>query len=66
MLLIRVGLLLSRYRSGKIPKMFKIIPTFSNWEEILYLTNPDAWTPHAVYQATRIFVSNLKDKMVQR
>jgi essential nuclear protein 1 len=39
----KVGLLLSRYRSGKLPKAFKIIPSFPNWEEILYLTNPAAW-----------------------
>ncbi|EEB05873.1 bystin family U3 and U14 snoRNA associated protein [Schizosaccharomyces japonicus yFS275] len=62
----KVGLLLSRYRSGKIPKAFKIIPNLSNWEDILYLTRPDTWTPHAVYQATRIFVSNLKPLQAQR
>lgn len=62
----RVGLLLSRYRSGKLPKAFKIIPTLSNWESIIELTQPDNWTPHAMYQATRIFSSNLKMKMAQR
>ena len=29
---------MSRYKSGKLPKAFKIIPTLANWEEILYLT----------------------------
>lgn len=62
----KVGLLLSRYRSGKLPKPFKIIPSFKNWDEIIYLTKPDSWTPHATYQATRIFVSNLKGNMAQR
>ncbi|KAI9033293.1 Bystin-domain-containing protein [Hyaloraphidium curvatum] len=62
----KVGLLLSRYRSGKLPKPFKIIPSFKNWDEILYLTRPEDWTPHATYQATRIFVSNLKGNMAQR
>ena len=26
---------LSKYRSGKLPKAFKIIPALSNWEQIL-------------------------------
>nr|KAJ3420315.1 hypothetical protein HK105_005817 [Polyrhizophydium stewartii] len=62
----KVGILLSRYRSGPLPKPFKIIPTLRDWEEVLFITRPDSWTPHAVYQATRIFVSNLKAKMAQR
>ncbi|CAO3633494.1 unnamed protein product [Cunninghamella echinulata] len=62
----KVGQLLSRYKSGKLPKAFKIIPSLNNWEEIIYLTNPEAWTPHATYEATRIFVSNLKAQQAQR
>ncbi|ORX58149.1 Bystin-domain-containing protein [Hesseltinella vesiculosa] len=62
----KVGQLLSRYKSGKLPKAFKIIPSLSNWEDILYLTNPDEWTPHATYEATRMFVSNLKTLHAQR
>ncbi|KAJ3084646.1 hypothetical protein HK100_009269 [Physocladia obscura] len=62
----KVGTILSRYRSGKLPKAFKIIPALPNWEQVLYLTNPDAWSPHATYQATRIFVSNLQARMAQR
>jgi essential nuclear protein 1 len=58
--------LLSRYKSGKLPKAFKIIPALANWEEVVYLTKPEEWTPHAMFQATRIFVSNLKPKMAQR
>jgi essential nuclear protein 1 len=30
-----------------VPKAFKIIPNLKNWEEVLYLTDPDSWTPHA-------------------
>lgn len=44
---------LSTYRSGKLPKAFKIIPALSNWEQILYVTEPEAWTAAAMYQATR-------------
>ena len=58
--------ILQKYRSGKLPKMFKIIPTLSNWEQVLYLTEPDSWSAAAVYQATRIFASNLNAKMAQR
>ncbi|KAM6108434.1 bystin [Pterocles gutturalis] len=57
---------LSKYRSGKLPKAFKIIPALSNWEQILYITEPETWTAAAMYQATRIFSSNLKERMAQR
>jgi len=57
---------LCRYRSGKLPKAFKIIPALANWEQILYLTEPESWTAAAMYQATRIFSSNLKERMAQR
>lgn len=29
---------LSTYRSGKLPKAFKLIPKLRNWEQILYFT----------------------------
>ncbi|XP_043489927.1 bystin [Polistes fuscatus] len=57
---------LAKYRSGKLPKAFKIIPTLRNWEQILYITEPPRWSAAAMYQATRIFASNLKEKMAQR
>jgi essential nuclear protein 1 len=44
-----VGALMARYSgSGKVPKAFKIIPSLHNWEEVLYLTDPDKWSPHAM------------------
>lgn len=61
-----IGKILNRYTSGKLPKAFKVIPSLSNWEDVLYLTRPDLWTPHAMYAATRIFASNLNPKMAQR
>ncbi|XP_053172620.1 bystin [Scomber japonicus] len=61
-----VNKVLSKYRSGKLPKAFKIIPALSNWEQVLYLTEPETWTAAAMYQATRIFSSNLKERMAQR
>ena len=61
-----IGKILSRYTSGKLPKAFKVIPSLSNWEDVLYLTRPDQWTPQAMFAATRIFASNLNPKMAQR
>ncbi|KAL9186655.1 hypothetical protein ACHAXT_005893 [Thalassiosira profunda] len=61
-----IGKLLTHYTSGKLPKAFKVIPSLHNWEEVLYLTRPDQWTPQAMYAATRIFASNLNPKMAQR
>ncbi|TDH65740.1 hypothetical protein CCR75_004686 [Bremia lactucae] len=61
-----VGKILHRYTSGKLPKAFKVIPSLSYWEDILWLTNPAKWSPHAMYAATRLFASNLNPKMAQR
>lgn len=61
-----LGEILSKYRAGKLPKAFKVIPSLDNWEEILYCTDPDNWSPAAMYQATRLFASNLNVKMAQR
>ncbi|KAF7693534.1 hypothetical protein HF521_008850 [Silurus meridionalis] len=61
-----VSKVLCKYRSGKLPKAFKIIPALSNWEQVLYLTEPETWSAAAMYQATRIFSSNLKERMAQR
>lgn len=61
-----IGKILARYTSGKLPKAFKVIPSLSNWEQVLYLTRPDLWSPQAMFAATRIFASNLNPKMAQR
>ena len=42
------------------------MPSLSNWEHVLYLTEPDTWSAASVYQATRIFASNLNARMAQR
>lgn len=61
----KIGQILSRYKSGPLPKPFKILPTVPHWEDILEVTKPESWTPNACYQATRIFVSH-KPVVVQR
>lgn len=53
----KVGQLLSRYKSGPLPKPFKVLPTLPQWPELLSITRPENWTPHAVYRATKIFIS---------
>ncbi|KAG5532369.1 hypothetical protein RHGRI_026861 [Rhododendron griersonianum] len=61
-----VGKLLNKYTAGKIPKAFKHISSMQLWEEVLYLTEPEKWSPNAMYQATRIFASNLGVKKAER
>jgi len=61
-----VGVYLSHFTSGKIPKAFKIVPNLKNWEEIVYLTNPDKWSPQAMFAAVRLFAANLSPKAAQR
>ncbi|POR37940.1 Uncharacterized protein TPAR_01862 [Tolypocladium paradoxum] len=61
----KIGHILSRYKSGPLPKPLKILPTIPHWEEILEITKPESWTPNACYQATKIFVSH-KPFVVQR
>ena len=80
----QVGQILSHYRSGKIPKAFKILPNLADWEQVnkilfflveyirifivqvLLITQPDRWTAASMYQATRLFASNMDAKMAQR
>ena len=92
---------LKKYRSGKLPKAFKVIPKLPNWEQVisrlgfffspaffsraifsrssftfvmimfaafqvLYITEPETWSAAAVFQATRLFASNLKERLAQR
>lgn len=61
-----MGRILSTYTSGKLPKGFKHIPSMECWEEVLYLTEPEKWSPSAVYQATRIFASNMNRRKAEK
>ncbi|KAK5099775.1 snoRNA-binding rRNA-processing protein [Lithohypha guttulata] len=53
----KVGQILSRYKSGPLPKPFKVLPTLPQWPDLLAISQPERWTPHAIYRATKIFVS---------
>ena len=62
----KIGTILSNYTHGKLPKLFKVLPNLRNWEDVLYVTNPEGWTPHAVYEGTKLFVSNLQASEAQK
>lgn len=51
-------MILSRYKSGPLPKPFKILPSVPNWQVLLEITRPESWTANAVYAATRLFISS--------
>ncbi|RDW83993.1 snoRNA-binding rRNA-processing protein ENP1 [Aspergillus mulundensis] len=54
----KVGMILSRYKSGPLPKPFKILPTVPNWQTLLSITRPESWTANAIYAGTRLFISH--------
>ena len=51
-------MILSRYKSGPLPKPFKILPSLANWAVFLSITQPEAWTPNALWAGTRLFISS--------
>eukprot|EP01090_Pellita_catalonica_P020858 TRINITY_DN7652_c0_g1_i1.p1 TRINITY_DN7652_c0_g1~~TRINITY_DN7652_c0_g1_i1.p1 ORF type:complete len:450 (-),score=106.44 TRINITY_DN7652_c0_g1_i1:97-1446(-) len=61
-----VGKVLKKYSSGKLPKAFKLLPSLQNWEELLYLTQPEEWSPPATRAATKIFASSLNSNGAQQ
>ncbi|EEB89157.1 hypothetical protein MPER_12782 [Moniliophthora perniciosa FA553] len=61
----KLGEFLQKYKSGPLPKLFKVIPTLPAWARILALTQPESWSPHAARAATRIFVSTMKPPQAQ-
>ncbi|KAJ3777462.1 Bystin-domain-containing protein [Lentinula raphanica] len=61
----KLGIFLQKYKSGPLPKAFKIIPTLPAWARILALTEPENWSPHACRAATRIFISTMKPPQAQ-
>ncbi|CAN1128228.1 ENP1 [Linum perenne] len=38
----------------------------AHWEDVLYLTEPEKWSPNGMYQATRILATNLNTKKAER
>lgn len=62
----KVATIMSRYRSGKLPKAFNIIPALKNWESVLYMTKPHEWSNHSFLPATKMMISSLNPAMSQR
>ncbi|XP_044752132.1 bystin [Coccinella septempunctata] len=60
-LFVGIGEVLKKYRSGKLPKAFKELHNLENWEQLLNLTDPPSWSAAAMFQAIRIFSSNLNE-----
>ncbi|GEQ70714.1 hypothetical protein JCM33374_g4393 [Metschnikowia sp. JCM 33374] len=63
---IKIGSILMTYKHGKLPKLFKVLPTLKNWEDVLYVTDPPSWSSQATYEATKLFVSNLHANQAQK
>ncbi|KAJ0230997.1 Bystin [Hirschfeldia incana] len=61
-----VAKLMSEYTVGKMPKAFVRITKMERWLDVLYLTQPEKWSPNAMYQATRIFAHHLKNSQIQK
>eukprot|EP01105_Mastigella_eilhardi_P006338 TRINITY_DN17951_c0_g1_i1.p1 TRINITY_DN17951_c0_g1~~TRINITY_DN17951_c0_g1_i1.p1 ORF type:complete len:497 (-),score=164.11 TRINITY_DN17951_c0_g1_i1:32-1489(-) len=61
-----VGKLLHTYKIGKLPKAFKLLPVLNNWEELVFVTRPDEWSPNAMRVAVRLFASGLNSRLAQR
>lgn len=62
---ISIGKFLRSYKSGKLPKAVKTLPSLKNWLHYLELTEPFSWSPQATYQIVSIFVSNLPPKSLE-
>mmetsp|Transcript_41011 Transcript_41011/g.82532 ORF Transcript_41011/g.82532 Transcript_41011/m.82532 type:complete len:245 (+) Transcript_41011:40-774(+) len=62
----RTSLLLKIYRSGKLPKLIKVLPFLKNFEEFLWLLRPDSWSPQALSVITRLFINNLDNLQIGR
>ncbi|EZG55422.1 bystin [Gregarina niphandrodes] len=54
-----VGDYMSHYRVGKLPKALRFIPNLKNWLDVLWLTQPERWTPHGVAAVTPMFVNGV-------
>ena len=61
-----VGEVMSKYRSGKMPKAFKVLPILLDWEQLLFITKPHEWSAAAMYQATKRFAASGTEKVTQR
>lgn len=61
----KLAVFLRGYKSGPLPKLFKVIPSLPAWARILALTKPEKWSPHACYAATKAFIPSMKPPQAQ-
>ena len=61
----QLGEFLSHYRIGKLPKVFKLLPSFEEWIELLQITDPSKWTPQALFAATKMFIHTSQSMSLQ-
>jgi essential nuclear protein 1 len=61
-----VGEVMHRYKSGKVPKAFKLMPALRDWYDAMWLTRPEQWSPQALFVATKAFASNLDQAAAQK
>jgi essential nuclear protein 1 len=62
----RASLFLKVYKSGKMPKIIKLMPSLKNFEEIIWLTRPDIWSDQAIFSVTHSFISKLDKNQMGR
>jgi essential nuclear protein 1 len=62
----RTGIILKVYRSGKVPKIVKIIPLFENFEDLIWYTRPDRWSTRALFIVSKIFIKKLNNFETKR
>ncbi|WZZ71466.1 hypothetical protein YC2023_082836 [Brassica napus] len=54
----KLGDFMSLYTHGKMPKALNHLTRLENWESLLKLTQPESWSPNAMYKATNMFASS--------
>lgn len=57
--------MLQKYRSGKLPQPFHIIPTLLHWKQVLQISKPDQWSPQAIGAAIKIFRSAMDNSQAE-
>ncbi|CAA7047098.1 unnamed protein product [Microthlaspi erraticum] len=56
----KLGKFMSMYTHGKMPKALNHVTKLDNWADLLKLTQPENWSPTAMYKATIMFASSTK------
>jgi essential nuclear protein 1 len=54
-----IAALFAKYRSGKVPQAFRILALADQWENLMDLTKPENWTPHAMWAVTKTFTTEM-------